>query len=109
MLEIFLLMNLANKSLSSLHSCTYSVHSSVYKLFSITQEMLVEHLNLSRLSMPHFSEIASLKGLQTLEIDGLDAPGREIIQGLTNLNSSKLKDLQARFLGVPCQVGKITF
>ena len=103
-------MNLANKSLFSLHSCTvYSVHSSVYKLFSITQEMLVEHLNLSRLSMPHFSEIASLKGLQTLEIDGLDAPGREIIQGLTNLNSSKLKDLQARFLGVPCQVAKITF
>jgi len=69
----------------------------------IFKEMLVEHLNLSRLSMPHFSEIASLKGLQTLEIDGLDAPGREIIQGLTNLNSSKLKDLQARFLGVPCQ------
>ena len=66
----------------------------------------VEHVNLSRLSIPHFSEIAALKGLRQLEIDGLDAPGTEIIKGFTNLDTSTLNSLQARFLGVSCQAGR---
>ena len=63
----------------------------------------VQDIALSRLSVPHFGAMAQIKGLRRLEIDGLDAPGSEIIQALANLDTRYLASLQAKDLGVPCQ------
>jgi hypothetical protein len=60
-------------------------------------------LNLSNLSVPHFSELGALRHLDTLMLDNLDAPGSEIMAGLKRLDLSGLKRLRARYLAVSSQ------
>jgi hypothetical protein len=60
-------------------------------------------LNLSNLSMPHFSAIGVLQRLQHLVLDNLDAPGDEILAGLRQLDAGRLVSLQARYLSVSGQ------
>ena len=69
----------------------------------IFNEMKVIEVNLSQLSMPYFRSIGVLKGLQILEINGLDSPGSEILKGFESIETTFLSTLKARFLGVPVQ------
>jgi len=60
-------------------------------------------LNLSHLSVPHFSAVGALPRLQHLVLDNLDAPGGEILAGLRGLDAGRLVSLQARYLSVASQ------
>ncbi len=60
-------------------------------------------LNVSNLSVPHFSEVGALRHLDHLVMDSLDAPGSEILAGLRRLDLGRLVGLQARYLAVPSQ------
>lgn len=75
---------------------------------TIFNEMKVNEINLSQLSIPYFRSIGTLKGLKSLEINGLDSPGSEILKGLEGLETTSLSTLKARFLGVPVQERKNT-
>ncbi len=60
-------------------------------------------LNLSNLSVPHFSELGALPHLKHLTFDNLDAPGREILACLSRLDVRRLVSLQARYLAMSSQ------
>ena len=57
-------------------------------------------LDLSHLSVPHFSVVGALRHLAQLVLDNLDAPGGEIMAGLRQLDLGRLARLQARYLSV---------
>ena len=73
---------------------------------TIFNEMKVNEINLSQLSIPNFRSIGTLKGLKSLEINELDSPGSEILKGLEGLETTSLLILKARCLGVPVQERK---
>ena len=60
----------------------------------------VEELCLNELSMPHIEEIGVMKGLTSLQIDSLDAPGSGVHRGLMGLPEGRLRSFKAKFLSI---------
>ena len=91
-------LNICRRVFSGLPETTLSVFNSLSKITT---------LSLCQLSIPTFRAISCLESLKSLEINGLDSPGAEIVCGLANLKTDCLTSLKARFLGAPSQVHTI--
>jgi len=87
-------LNICRRVFSGLPDTTLSVFNSLSKITT---------LSLCQLSIPSFRAISCLESLKSLEINGLDSPGAEIVCGLANLKTDCLTSLKARFLGAPSQ------
>ena len=93
-------LSLCRRVFSGLPATTTQVFKAIAKVSS---------LSLCQLSIANFSSARHVTGIERLEINGLDSPGSEIVDGLAGLDTSHLTMLKARFLGAPCQVSLTIF